>query len=152
MSDTRIAENGTGSTGGGIIIAPTSGGSAKASIARVIVTNNVLGIRVDGSTASATSFVSVTDSVAGENTNSGLTASSLAGASALMQVTRTLSVNNGAGLNASGSALIRIGYSVVSGNATGVLITNGGAISSFGNNQISDNSTPGPTLSSIMLQ
>ncbi len=50
------------------------------------------------------------------------------------------------GLRSDGpTSTVRIGNSVVFGNVTGVLSANGGALQSYGNNQITGNTTDGTT-------
>jgi hypothetical protein len=148
VSDTVLSSNGNGSTGGGIFIQPTALGSARVSIVRVNMVNNVFGLRADGTGSTIGITVSVSDSAASENTYAGLTAFTPAGgAITRMEIMRSVSSNNGTGVNVNGAAAnLLIGYSSVTGNNVGVNIANGANASSLGNNLIGDNTTPGATI------
>ena len=50
-----------------------------------------------------------------------------------------------------GKATLRIGYSTVTGNATGVAV-GGATISSMGNNLIQDNTSPGASIPIVAPQ
>lgn len=156
VSDTVVASNGnvSGSTGGGIFIQPTAGGSARVSLVRTNAVNNVVGIRADGTGSTGTISVSISDSASTENQFAGITAfTPPGGATVRMEITHSVSANNGTGLNANGAAAtLRIGYSSVIGNTTGIAISSGGTMTSMGNNLINDNSTPGPTVPIIGAQ
>jgi hypothetical protein len=148
VSDTVVTSNGAGTVGGGIFIQPTAGGSARASIVRVNLVNNLFGIRADGTGSTGTISVSVSDSAIAENTNSGMTAfSPPGGATTRMEIFRSVSSNNGTGLYANGAAAsMLIGYSSVTGNSNGVVLMNSAIISSLCNNMIANNTTPGPAI------
>jgi hypothetical protein len=157
VANSFISENGTGTTGGGIFVKPSGTGSiARAIISRTNVENNALGIRADGGTSTTAGGVAVTvvDSVVVGNTDAGLVSYAQTGtASTIVVVNRTTVAHNGTGVNANGSiAAMRIGYSVITGNTTGVVIANSAIMNSYQTNQISDNNTPGPTIPTIPLQ
>lgn len=148
VSDTVVSNNGNGMTGGGIFIQPAPGGGAKATLARVNVLNSVFGIRADGTTSTAGISVAISDSVASGNTFSGITAfTPVGGAPTTMDIIRSVTSNNGTGLNANGpTAVMRIGFSLVTGNGIGATISNAATIISLGNNFINDNTTVGSVL------
>jgi hypothetical protein len=150
ISDTTVASNGTAGTtgGGGIYIQPTGTGSAKANITRVHAVNNTLGIRADGTGSSGGIAVTISDSTVSGNAFAGFAAlTPFGGASVTMEITRSVSTNNLTGLNSNGpTAILRVGYSAVTGNSIGVNIANGATMTSLGNNQINDNATPGPSI------
>jgi hypothetical protein len=157
IQNTIISGNGStsGSTAnGGIIIAPTGAGAVMASIDNVVLENNSLGIRADGTNAtSGNVIVSVSDSVVADSLFGGLTAFTPSGGSAngshmTLLVADTATTGNGTGLNSNGpGSTMRFSLgSMLSGNTTGVSIKNGGVITSDGTNQINDNTTPGSTL------
>jgi hypothetical protein len=150
VSDTVITSNGNaaGSSGGGIYINPTAGGSAKASLTRVNVVNNIAGITADGTGSTGGISVSISDSTIAQNSAAGLTAyTPVGGAPVQMEIVRSVSANNHKGLDVGGAgAVLRIGYSTVTGNATGVAIANGATASSMGNNLIQDNTSVGMTI------
>lgn len=155
VSDTVITSNGnaTGSSGGGIFINPTAGGSAQASLTRVNVVNNMAGITADGTGSTGGISVSISDSTIAQNSGAGLTAyTPTGGAPVQMEIVRSASANNHKGLDAGGAgAVLRIGYSTVTGNATGVAIA-GATTSSMGNNLIQDNTSVGMTIPVVAPQ
>jgi hypothetical protein len=151
VTDTTITTNGVPATsGGGITVQPTGNGTVKASLARVNVTRSTAGVRADGSAATGgTISVSVTETVAADNSNSGfvVVGGGAGGNTVTMDIDHSTSANNGVGLNVSGTgATLRIGSSTVISNATGVKITAPGVMTSYGNNQIDDNPIPGPAI------
>ena len=148
VTDTYIADNG-GTTGAGILIQPTGGGSAKAVLERVDVRNNREGIVVNGNGSSGGIKASLAKVNSSGNTNSGLVATSPGGASSGIAVVirdSTFSFNsNGVQADGAGVAVL-IGDSTVSGNSNDVLRTSSGTMNSYKNNQIDDNTTPGTPL------
>jgi hypothetical protein len=148
VSDTVVASNGTSTTGGGIFIQPSAGGSALASIVRVNAINNALGIRADGTFSTSPISVSISESTAAENIFAGMTAFTPPnGAVVTMHIDRSVSANNGIGLKADGAtATLRVGSSFVTGNVMGIAMYNGSTMTSMGNNLIVDNATAGATM------
>ena len=148
VTDSRISDNGVANIGGGIFVKPTAGGSATAFITRSTVDSNAVGIRADGSLSTTGIAVTISDSRVSGNANGGIVSFSPGGsAPTKVWVDRSVSSSNGTGINVNGAAAtLRIGYSVVTGNATGVTIPNGGTGTSLGTNQINDNTNPGQTL------
>ena len=148
VDNTIISENGVGVTGGGIIIKPTGSGSAAAYLTKVRSENNVLGIRADGTGSSGGINVSIADSAATGNTFGGITSFTPAGGAATtVIIMKTTVANNGTGLNANGvGATLRIGSSIVAGNSTGDAIQNGATMTSYGNNQINNNTIGGAAI------
>jgi hypothetical protein len=148
VSDTILSGNGTGASNGGILIKPTGTGSAKVSITRTNADNNNLGIRADASGGTGAVNVTIIDSGVSGNSAAGFAAFTAAGGGPVaMTIMHSQSSNNGTGVNANGAgAIIRIGSSIVTGNATGVAIQNSATMTSFGTNEINDNPTPGPVI------
>ena len=113
ISNSTISNNGTGATGGGVLISPTGVGVATATLDHVRVNNNAgAGILINGS-----STVMIANSTVGYNANFGI---------------RT----------ASGSPTVRVGTSVITGNGTGVSV-GAGTIESYCTNQLNGNSGDG---------
>jgi hypothetical protein len=148
VSDTVVSHNGTGTAGGGVFIQPTGTGTAQATLVRVNSVNNVFGIRADGSASTGGVSVTVSDSTTASNAYSGMTAFTAAGnAPVSMHIIRSVSTNNGFGLNSTGpTATLRIADSSVTANGTGVNIAGGATMTSLGNNQIVDNTASGPSI------
>jgi hypothetical protein len=63
VSDTTLSNNGNGSTGGGIVISPQSGGTAQVTLNRVTASKNVFGIVADGTGSTNGINMTIADSV-----------------------------------------------------------------------------------------
>ena len=113
IRNSSIVSNGSGATGGGILIEPTGAGVATATLNNVDVSNNAgAGILVNGASTVMIANANVT-----YNANFGI---------------RT----------ASGSPSVRVGTSVITGNGTGVSVA-AGTIESYCTNQLNGNSGDG---------
>ena len=136
VSDTVLSNNGTGAVGGGIQIRPTGTGSAQVVLNRVQANNNVFGIAADGSVSTGGINVMVRDSTANGNTQTGIIAATGATGTGIM-VDRSAANHNTTGIAASGAgAIVRVGGSSITGNATGV---SGVGVQSYLNNQLTGN-------------
>jgi hypothetical protein len=146
ISNTTIAENGNGGTGGGILIQPTgAGGSAKVEMQNVRVQNNAgVGLKVDttGNTSATGTVVSIKDSQF-SGSPVGIAAVMPAGAPTVqvMVVDSMIDYNSSFGLAASGTgtALIRAGNNNITGNGAAVSSSGGGQVRSYGNNKVDGN-------------
>jgi hypothetical protein len=135
-SDTTVTNNASN----GILVA--SGSAASGALSRVTASGNGVGILASGSTVSVT----VADTVAGNN-NYGI------GASAAAVMVRNSSVsNNAVGIAADQAAIVRVGQSSITANGTGWQATNGGQVQSYGNNNVSGNTTDGIVTTAVALQ
>jgi len=146
VADTVIANNGTGSNGGGILIDPTGTGSAKVSLQRVRMENNVFGLKADGNGSTGGIAVTVVDSLASGNSFSGFTATTPGGGAAVaLMIDRSVSANNGTtGIAVSGTlGTVRLANSTVTGNGTGLQALSSGTLASYGNNQVNGNASDG---------
>jgi hypothetical protein len=143
-----IANTTITNSGAGVLIKPSSGATATAIVKRVDLANNIgAGAQIDG-TAGGVAFAVIVDSVASENGSSGVVAVSGTGGSALVYLMRdAVNHNATAGIvsnqSAGGTASVYVGGSQLSGNANGVSSANGGALISYGNNQLSENGSNG---------
>jgi hypothetical protein len=151
VADTVIADNGGATSGGNIQITPTGNPMVNVSLERVQMTNGTFGLDADGSNGGFLS-VSVADSLASGNVNSGIIAETSSGRT-IMMVDRTKSSNNGTyGLKADGAnAELIVGSSVISGNGTGVVIKNGATLLSYQDNRIDLNAVNGTPLRALAL-
>lgn len=137
VTRTTLFNNGNGSTGAGITIKPSGGGTSGA-IDHVIANRNTTGIQADGSSGGVVN-VSVSDSVLAENTLIGANATS-SSAVAGMMLRRVAVTGNGTVIqNAGGVAFMRVGDSLITANGTGV----NGAVNSYGTNQLDQNGANG---------
>ena len=143
VSDTIINQNGTGASGGGIIVKPVGTGIAKVSIAHASIDNNSVGIQSNGTGNTGGIYMSVTDSTISGNTNAGVHALSVSGgATSSIFANRTVSVGNGTGYLADGPrAGVALNNSIAYGNAIGVSAVNSGATFTDKNNAINGNLT-----------
>ena len=113
LNRVTVNNNGSGATGGGILVQPTGAGVATALINNSNVSSNAnTGILINGA-----STVMITNSIVSYNTVNGV---------------RT----------ASGSPTVRIGGSQITGNGTGISLA-AGTIESYCTNQLNGNGTDG---------
>lgn len=148
VTDTVLSGNGNGTVGGGIVIRPTGAGATLATLARVSIEHNILGVIADSTAGSGGVTLSIADSEVAGSDFAGIAAKGGATgtAAAKVMVNQTRVIGNNVGLNINGvTATLRIGNSVVTGNNTGVKIV-GGTATSYGTNQIDDNAAPGSAL------
>ncbi|HEY1708959.1 MAG TPA: hypothetical protein VGG10_11895 [Rhizomicrobium sp.] len=149
IDDSQIYANGSGTIGGGIDIAPTLTGNVQVAINDTQVSGNAAGIRVDGTDLN-TGTAGITASIDGVKSTGNKTYGLDVAANAqpdIVNVTRSTLSSNNTGLIGSGAGTaLRIGNSLISGNHTGVKITGGASVSSYGTNQITDNTNAGDPL------
>ena len=140
----------------GIFVVPNGTGNARVAVDRVRLENNVgSGITFQGDFTSGSITASVRDIVSDGSNSSGIEARGEAGGGTVnLMIDRSAFVNNSSGVLASGAgATIRIGDSTVSGNTFGLSVSaSGGAIVSYGTNQVNGNGTDGTTTSTIGMK
>lgn len=143
VSDTIISENGTGASGGGIILKPVGSGIARASLTRMSIDDNSNGVQAIGSSNTGRVEVFVVDSTISGNSGPGVHALTINGGNdAVIFNNNTISVNNGTGYLADGAgATVVLNNSAAHRNVTGVNAVNGGVIASYKNNSINSNLT-----------
>lgn len=135
--------------GGGVLVKPAGGGTAKATLVRVQSFANSFGFRAEDR-----ANVTITDSTAAASTANGIVAFSASVASNVF-VENSIVANNGTnGLNSTGPAsTIRISNLDITNNNLGMVVSGGGQILSFGNNKSAGNTNPSaPTGSAGALQ
>jgi hypothetical protein len=154
ISDTVVANNGSGGTGAGIWIIPFTGGSAQVTLSGVVAEGNQFGIAVDGSTSTAGINVTIADSVTASNAQDGIVAVTTGGGAPIgVYVKNTKSTNNTIGIRSIGTNVtVRVDGSSVIGNGTGLSFSGGGALLSFSNNAVQANGTNGAFSGSVALQ
>ena len=120
---------------------------------RVSVVNKEAGIRADGSLSRGSIVVTIDDSLISHNNFAGIAVfTPVGGGVAQIWVNRWTSSLNGFGLHANvAGATLRIGNSVVTGNATGVKIAKSAIMTSFGTNHIFDDTVSGATVAVVGL-
>jgi hypothetical protein len=154
VTDTVLSNNGSGSTGGGILVAPQAGGTAEVVLSRVTAAKNVFGIAADGTGSTGGINMTITDSVASGNSQDGIVATTPAGGAPIgVLVKNTRSVNNNIGIRSIGpNVTVRVDGSTVTGNSTGLRFVTGGALLSFGNNNVIANGADGAFSGTVGLQ
>jgi hypothetical protein len=141
MHNVTVSDNGNAATGGGIVIAPAVGGSAQAVLTNVRARNNANhGLRADSTNGAVGVLIENSDfsgnatGISGQGTTNNLR---------MMVEGSSIAANSGFGINLNGAtAILRIGDTSVTNNATGV-IPGSGQIISFGTNRIIGNPTVG---------
>jgi hypothetical protein len=136
--DTVVTNN-----AGGILTHNSGAGTVKVSLLRVQASgNSAFGVKADGTSGSGPIFVALTDSESSNN-NNGLNVLSGPG-SATVMVNRSALVNNNlngmqSNQSAGGTAKILVGFSTITGNNVAALSVGGGAVLTYGNNQVNGN-------------
>jgi hypothetical protein len=159
LDNVELARNGnSGSPGnsGGLLIKPAAGVTAKVSVSRSIIERSAnVGIRADTTGAvGAIIAINVSESFLADN-GAGVLAKAPAGTGTISLAVdnTTVTQNSGNGILANGSgATVRVGGSLISGNATGVQTLNAATISSYGNNHLNGNTTDGTFSGTIAPQ
>jgi hypothetical protein len=140
VKDTTIHNNNF-PTGGGIRIKPAAGASAEASLDRVRIERNLVGLKVEDR-----ANVTIRDSVIARNTNEGLFVDSEAEAAELNVESSMITHNGVAGIRSEGGkAIVRMARTSLFNNKSG-LVSAGGDILSFGNNHNADSGAPTGTI------
>jgi hypothetical protein len=153
VTDTVISNIGSG-TGGGIVINPQSGGSARVNLERVTVNGGAFGIAADGTGSTAGINMTIADSMVGGNSQDGIIAVTPSGGAPIgVYVKNTKSVNNTFGIRSIGpNVTVRVDGSSIMGNSTGLSFSDGGAILSYGNNAVNTNGVDGAFSGPVALQ
>lgn len=153
VTDTKITSNGSGSTGGAIMIRPTGSGSARAWANRVEASNNVSGITTDGGSTTGLAALMVRDSVSVGATSAGFAALTPAtgGGTTFLFVERSSSFSNVTGINSVGarSNVVINGSTIIGNTTTGLSSSGGGQIFSYTNNSVFGNGTDGNTTGTV---
>jgi hypothetical protein len=155
VRNVAISGNGNvnGATGGGIVVKPGAAGNARVTLERVFVSRNAFGIAFDGTASTAGINATIIDSVSAGNSQDGILAVTSGGGAPIgVMVKNTQSVNNAIGIRSIGAGVtIRVDGSAVIGNSTG-LSPSGGALLSFGNNNVEANGANGAFSGSVALK
>jgi hypothetical protein len=140
VSQTISADNGVG----GLYYLPPSGApTVHGVIDHFTATNNVIGMALNAQNQSGGAvYVVISNSIASNNSLTGLGVSNVMTASMLVTVDLSSFNNNSYGVAAGNSLLLTLGRSEISGNSYGVYnTTTSGGVYTYGNNQINLNTT-----------
>ncbi|MBV9635070.1 MAG: hypothetical protein JOZ40_10610, partial [Methylobacteriaceae bacterium] len=136
VSDTVVTNNGTGTPGAGILIAPAMNVITKVTLSRLEARGNFFGIKVAGNSSGGVIQMTIRDSVSSGNASNGIVGTGTAGGPAIiMMIDRSTSSHNAAGFGviADGpKTTIRLGGSSIAGNINCVGVSNGGVLQSYG--------------------
>jgi hypothetical protein len=134
VSNTLISDN-----NGGMSIGNNVSGTTIGVLDHVALVNNVLdGLIV--TTPAQTINITVSDSVSANNGGYGILALANGGTPVSIMVRNSTIANNNTGLIANGNpATIRVTRSTITGNATAWAVMSGGAVASYGDNNIDGN-------------
>jgi hypothetical protein len=150
MNNVLVSSNGSGATGGGILVQPTgAAGNAKVTLVDVRSNDNGgMGLKVDSTGNSNASGVTVLVHKSQFNGNAGEGMRAIMGAGTnpvrVMVTESTFSFNGLSGIAGDGFGVqMRVGNTTVTGNATGVDAFNASIISSYGDNRVIANPATG---------
>jgi hypothetical protein len=154
VTDTVLMNNGSGSTGAGILIKPQPGGTAQVNLDRVSAQGNVFGVAADGSNSTGGINMTIKNSTLASNVNDGLVATTSSGGAPIgVLLSNTASINNGFGIRSIGpNVTVRVNSSEIAGNGTGLAPLGGGALLTFGNNAVRANGSDGAFSGQVGLQ
>jgi hypothetical protein len=149
-----ISGSGAGTAGGGIVVNPQAGGSARVMLDHVTVDRNVFGVAVDGTGSTGGINMTISNSVLAANSQDGIVATTPAGGAPIgIMIRNTTSANNNYGVRSLGpNVTIRLDSSSVIGNAAGLSFAGGGALLSYGNNNVEANGSNGAFSGSAALK
>ena len=162
VSNTVVHHNGNAAagSGGGILVNPTGvSGSAKAELSHVRVFDNagLSGVRLEtaGNTSPTASLMTVRWSQMSGNPI-GISVVMAAGNSqATALITDSMvnhNVTHGVAAAGTGTATIRVGGTMITGNGTGIFNQGGGAVRSYGTNQTEGNTALGGFIAGGAVQ
>ena len=154
VTNMLLYRNGTGTTGGGIVVNPQAGGTALVSLDRVTAANNVFGIAVDGTGSTGGIAAVIRNSTVHRNSQMGIVATTPGGGAPMgVLVENSASLSNTIGILSSGPGVtVRVDNSTVMHNGTGLSFSTGGALLSAGNNLLTANNANGSFSGTVPLQ
>ena len=158
VSNSRITQNGTAASGGGILIQPTGTGVGRVVIANTQVQDNGrLGVNISAaSTTGIGNNVSIDNSyISGTTAGDGLVAASGGTALNVMLTNSHVAYNGLNGVIGSGGGVVmRVGNTTITGNAftagSGVVAAGGALIHSYNDNRVNGNQIDGTFSSDIL--
>jgi hypothetical protein len=144
ISNTRVLDNPTA----GIDIAPQAGGAVMIAIDRVTANNNGYGIYMNSATDTSGIRGTITNSVINSNVNAGIAATNpgvFSSSEVRISVKDSNISNNntnnvGVGISVSNNdSVVVLSHSLINYNGIGIVLNNGGAVLSAGNNDMTAN-------------
>lgn len=142
--DSLIVNNGTGTTGAGIQIAPIGTGGAEVVIKNTEIVKNTVGVRADSTNTAGAIDVTISDSTAAYAPFHGFVAIGTNGRVRMMLDGVVSANNDGEGIRVAGvNANLRLGRSTINYNEVGIAVVSSGNILSYGTNQFNGNTNDG---------
>ncbi len=143
-----------GGSGNGVYLRPTGSGTSKLTLSNVKLTGNGNdGVFVDGTAFSSQILVNVNDSVIASNAGSGIATNASASSEIRLMMDGVNVTTNGIVINSNGSqSHVIVGRSTISENQVGFATAGGGAIYSYGTNQINGNNNDNVNVSTLISQ
>jgi hypothetical protein len=157
IADTTITNNGTGATGGGILVRPSGSGSARLVMRSVLIrnnTNNGLSVDTTGNTGSSVTLMIDDSQFVGSSAN-GLALIAPAGSGNVQGIMTdaVVALTSGSGISGNGSGVVlRVAGTSISANATGISVANSASIQSYGTNRLDGNGVNGAFTGTILPQ
>jgi len=143
VNNSVIVDNGTGSTGGGIVVNPTgASGNARVTVTNVELINNAgAGVSVNSTGNTGPSSQVALDNVRLSRNTTGLSVLSPAATTGLtVSLQNSLVFANTTGIRSDGGTIqIGVGNTTLQSNVTALVTANGGTIQSFGRNRLIGN-------------
>jgi hypothetical protein len=145
--DTTVADNGTGATGGGILIQATGSGSANIVLRNIRLqnnSNNALALNTTGNPGAGI-IVQVENSEISGSTD-GIDALTPPATTGIIMTLENVSLLNNSGsaiLGNGATVLMRVSNSTITNNGTGINASGSAQILTYGNNRLVGNASPG---------
>ena len=154
VTNTAISKNGSGATGGGILMQPTGTGAARVLLENVhVFANSNNGITADTTLTSGFVGFTLDNSQVSGNSGSGVVANAGGGIGGMI-TNSAITANILSGIStAGGLSTLRVGNTTITGNASGGgagVNLAGGIARSYGDNLLDDNSVDGGFTSVIL--
>ena len=154
--NTTIADNGSGATGGGILVQPTGTGAAQITLRNVRLQNNANNaFRIDTTGNTGTGILLLADHSQFTGSSNGINVLQPNGAAGVKGiVTDSLIANNvSQGWRVSGpQVLMASGNNTITANGTGVIRANNAVLNSYGTNRLDFNTTDGTFTAPVLPQ
>lgn len=156
ITNSTIADNGSGASGGGVRIQPTGTGTARVTLQNVRIQNNANdAIRADttGSTGGGLTLT-ITNSRVVSSANGINVVTAGATPSAQVMVTDSLIALIGANalVTAGSGSSMRVGNTTITANNVGINVGAGSTIASYGDNRLDGNATNGNFTSPVITK
>ena len=156
IADTTITNNGTGATGGGILVRPSGTGSARLVMRSVLIrnnTNNALSVDTTGNTGSSITLMIDDSQFVGSANGLALIAPAGSGNVQGIMTDSVIALASGSGISGNGAGVVlRVAGTSISANATGIAVANGASIQSYGTNRLDGNGANGAFTGTILPQ